>query len=195
MADIEPIRGLLERRKVAIGIFVFCLCSSVLSWRRIARPIQLSHSGLNIFGHHFSHDPTLIFGLAFSTFVVASVALSSPLRADRFVFGAAAFSFGLSVITQFAVFSSLLSRPFAPRRQLPGRSRRPSPQLCRQELNTKSHLLQSNEARSSPRNKGPIRNLAFEFFRPSSGHRISAIWTAAIRGDSIPFDQVAVAMN
>lgn len=69
------------------------------------RGIRVSHHDFYYFGHHFSRDPVYIFGLAFSILVLGNIAFKSPLRADRFVFGAGAFSLSLSAITQFAVLS------------------------------------------------------------------------------------------
>ena len=103
---LEAKCGILGNRKVAIGALVFCLWASATSWRSALRGIRVSHHEFSYFGHHFSPDPVFIFGLAYSILVSAGVAFNSPLRADRFVFGAAAFSFSLSAIRRFAVLSA-----------------------------------------------------------------------------------------
>ena len=100
--SFEAGRGILDDRRAAIGIFAFCLYASVTSWRAATRGIHVSHHDFYYLGRHFSHDPIYIFALAFSIFVLVNITLRSPLRADRFVFGAGAFSFALSAITQLA---------------------------------------------------------------------------------------------
>lgn len=99
--------GILNNRKAAIGALLFCLWATLTSWRSAMRGVHLSHHDFDYFGHHFSHDPIYIFGLVFSIWILGNITFRSPLRADRFLFSMAAFSFGLSVITQFVVLSAL----------------------------------------------------------------------------------------
>lgn len=67
--------------------------------------IRVSHRDFYYFGHHFLHDPIYVFALVFSVVFLGNIVLKSPLRADRFVFGAAAFSLSLSAMTQFTTLS------------------------------------------------------------------------------------------
>jgi|SRR6266496_3928253 len=82
--------GVLANRKITIGVFLLFLCFSVLSWRYVVKQKLATHHPFYFFGRHLSYDPITIFGLGFSIFIVLSIALRSPLRVDRFVFGAAA---------------------------------------------------------------------------------------------------------
>jgi hypothetical protein len=99
-------RGVLSNPKAAIGMLAFCLYASVSRWWSAMRHIRVSYRDFYYLGHHFSYDPIYIFGLAFSILILVSIAFKSPLRADRFVFGAGAFAFGLSAVAQFAVLSA-----------------------------------------------------------------------------------------
>jgi hypothetical protein len=102
----EAGRGILSNRKTAAGTFVFCLYASVTSWRAATHTSHVLHHDSHYFGHHFSHDPIYILGSVVSIFILGDIAFESPLRADCFVFGAGAFSFALSAITQLVSFSS-----------------------------------------------------------------------------------------
>ena len=102
----EGRRGILDNRMVAIATLAFCLFATVTSLRSAMRGRRVSHHDFYYFGHHFSHDPIYIFGLAFSIFISGSIMSRSPLRVDRFVFAAAAVSLSLSAIRQFMVLSA-----------------------------------------------------------------------------------------
>jgi len=103
---LEPKRGVLDNRKAVVGILAFCLYASVAEWRSAMKNIRVSHRDFYYFGHHFSHDPIYVFALVFSVVFLGNIVLKSPLRADRFVFGAAAFSLSLSAMTQFTILNS-----------------------------------------------------------------------------------------
>jgi hypothetical protein len=102
----EAGRGILDNRKTATAVLAFCLYASVTSWRSAIRGIRISHHDFYYFGHHFSHDPIHILGLVISIFFLGNIIYKSPLRADRFIFGAAALSLSLSAVAQFAVLST-----------------------------------------------------------------------------------------
>lgn len=102
----EASRGFLGNRKAASGALVFCLYASATSWHSALRSSRVSHHDFYYFGHHFSHDPIFLFGLLYSIVISVIIMSKSPLKADRFVFGAAAFSFSLSAIMQFAILSA-----------------------------------------------------------------------------------------
>jgi hypothetical protein len=102
--------GILNNRKAVIAALLFCLWAASTNWRSAMRGIRVSHSGFDYFGHHFSHDPVYIFGLVFSIWISGTITFRSPLRADRFLFSMAAFSFSLLAITQFLILSAVALR-------------------------------------------------------------------------------------
>ena|SRR5438067_1616574 len=97
--------GVLTNRKTTIGVFLLFLCFSVLSWRYVVTQKPATHHHFYFFGRHLSYDPITIFGLGFSIFVVLSIAFRSPLRVDRFIFGAAAIPFAMAIVREFAFFT------------------------------------------------------------------------------------------
>ena len=98
----ELSEGILANRKSAILVFLLFVLFGILSVRSILRNNFTHRRPVYFFGAHLSHDPILIFGMGSSIFVVVSIALRSPLRADRFVFGAAAVPFAISLAREFA---------------------------------------------------------------------------------------------
>ena len=72
---MTPPQGLLKDRAILVGMLLFCGFESVTSWLNLTRYLR------------FPHDPVHVFGLAFATFITASIAYRSPLFADRVLFG------------------------------------------------------------------------------------------------------------
>ena len=83
---MTPPQGLLKDRAIVIGMLLFCGFESVTSWLNLTRYLR------------FPHDPVHVFGLAFATFITASIAYRSPLLADRVLFGAATAAFVLMAV-------------------------------------------------------------------------------------------------
>ena len=84
----------LKDGAILIGMLLFCGFESVTSWLNLTRYLR------------FPHDPVHVFGLAFATFITASIAYRSPLFADRVLFGAATVAFVL-IAVRIAPLASL----------------------------------------------------------------------------------------
>lgn len=103
-----PTPGILESRKMAVGVFLFCCYGAVSSLIAVIRNRAISHDPVVLFGHRFSHDPVSLLAFLYCAFLCGVVTIRSPLKGDKFVFGPVTFVFAIDLLARFASNGFLL---------------------------------------------------------------------------------------
>ena len=91
--------GILTRRKRVLFWLLVFLFFALLSWHHVLKYRPVLHHDVSFFGLHPSPPPITVLGLVFSVLFMASAAVRSPLRTDRFVFGIGTIPLCLAVVT------------------------------------------------------------------------------------------------